>query len=232
MIRFMMVVGMMCLPLILQAQNFTKQELEEWFFDDTDAGSLALEVNEGELEFLDKPPNKAVHHHHNVLTITDSSLDDGIVTLHQCHTNIDRVARAQILFHRIRVTELKIVEAANIGKAWVEDNSVQLKNIKKDARLCVLAKSKALTRNPDGSFVLKNGPFMRRFLDGYYPMHVSIDIKLKTSLLHFVNTDPAAQSGFNVWQTQGAVHVEAWFEGRLKTAFHFSSDREVAKVFP
>ncbi|GMR07339.1 MAG: hypothetical protein BMS9Abin26_0342 [Gammaproteobacteria bacterium] len=230
MTRFMTVVGIMCLPVIVQAQNFTKQELEEWFFDESDAESLALEVNEGELEFINAAPEKDVYHHLNVLTITDSSLDDGIVTLRQCHGNIDRVGRAQIMFSRTRVTDLKIVEVANIEKAWVEDNSVQLEDIKKGARLCVQARSKALTRNADGSYVLKNGPFMRKFLDGYYPMHVSIDVRLKTSSLHFTSTEPVAQRGFKVWQTPGAVHADAWFEGRLRTAFYFYSDREVSRL--
>ncbi len=230
MTRFMTVVGLMCLPVIVQAQSFTKQELEEWFFDDSDAESLALAVNEGELKFLNVPPKKAVHHHYNVLTITASSLDDGIVALRQCHSNLDRVGRAQILFSRTSVTDLKILEVANIEKAWIEDNSVQLEDIKKGARLCLQARSKALTRNADGSYVLKNGPFMHRFLDGYYPMVVSIDIKLETPLLHLVKTEPVAQSGFNVWQTPGTVHADAWFEGRLNTAFYFFSDREVSKI--
>jgi hypothetical protein len=214
------------------AQGYTREQLEEWFFDDSDVAAQTRQVNDGELNFLETPPDKQVHHHHNSLTITERSLVDGWVILHQCHSNIDQVGLAEVLFNRQRVRKLQVVEAANIEKAWVENGSVQLVNVGKDARLCILAESRALGRNTAGGYSLTSGPFMRKFLDGYYPMRVTLEVKLNTDKLRFASIEPAAQRGFKVWQGDDSVHVDTWFEGRLRTAIHFHSDQGVAAAGP
>ena len=206
----------------LYAQQMTPQEMEEWLFDDSE--SLAAEVNEGDLVFLDKPPVKKVHHHANQLIVTDESMDDGWVKLVQCHTNLDRVSLAQIVFRHDRVRKLRITEVRNIDRAWVEGASIQLENIQKNARLCVGAETRSFVYNGDGSFSLHNGPFMRRFLDGYYPMRVSADVTVKTDKLRFADISPAVGKGFKVWRGDNTVHYDAWFEGKLRTEIRFYSE--------
>ena len=120
------------------------------------------------------------------------------------------------LYHRKRVRNIKITKAVNIGKAWVERNSVQLRDVKKNAQLCVEADSKALSRNADGSYTLKNGPFMRRFLDGFFPMRVSMDLQLPKTV-KFLSIHPQQQHGFRVNSSIKGVHFDAWFEGKLNT---------------
>jgi hypothetical protein len=101
-----------------------------------------------------------------------------------------------------------------------------LRDINHNAELCITADSKALISNSDGTYVLKNGPFMRRFFDGYYPMHVTMDITLPTDCLRVEHISPQRQSGFEVRQTADRLSIDAWFEGRLLTTITFSSNND------
>ena len=181
---------------------------DNWFVDD---------VNEGELEFLSEPPAESVHHHENIMTLGRNSLEDGWVRLDQCHRNIDKVPRAQIIFRAERIRNLRITNSRNIGRAWVEEASVQLTDIQEDSRLCLAAETRALTANEEGGYRIDNGPFMRRFLDGYYPMRVSQTIVLADSGLTFFGIRPAMQPGFEVSVSDESIDFDAWFEGRLLT---------------
>ena len=89
--------------------------------------------------------------------------------------------------------------------------------------VCVHAESQALRQLEDGVFELQNGPFMRRFLDGYYPLRLSLRIDYPPSLA-LADFTPAEQGGFSVARRPGSVRVEALFEGRLRTAFRFVED--------
>lgn len=178
----------------------------------------ALDVNEGDLVFLLPQTKKKIHHHHNRVLFQPHSFNDGWIILHQCHHHIDAVSEAQIVYHRGRVRELSIESSKNIDRAWVEGHSVQLRDIQPDAWLCVRVSSKALTVNGDGTYTLNHGPFMRRFLDGYYPLHVTIEIDLPSDCLHFQGITPPQQEGFKVQQMPNRIFIDTWFEGRLQTA--------------
>lgn len=194
----------------------------EWFDDDLE--QRVAEVNEGELVFLTEPPAEPVHHHHNRLTLQPSSLDDGWVAMLQCHSHLDAVPRAQVVYHEHRVRELSIASYSHIEEAWVEGHTVQLTNVRPDASLCIRAETRALEANDDGSYSLRNGPFMRRFLDGYYPMRVSMEIELPQGYLRFLGTEPRRQAGFEVEETASGVRLDALFEGRLRTEVRFDTD--------
>ena len=201
------------------AQQLTPEQMEEWLFDDSD--SLIADVNEGELVFLKTTRDEKVHHHHNRMVISDSSLEDGWVKIEQCHRNLDPVGLAQILFGKERSRNLSVSHVENIGKAWVEENSIQLEDIRKQAVLCIKAETRTFVYNGDGTYSLRSGPFMRRFLDGYYPMRVTMDVQLESERLRYYQSAPANQEGFKVWRSDRAVHYEAWFEGRLNTEVQF-----------
>jgi hypothetical protein len=171
-----------------------------------------------------------VHHHHNSITISESSLTDGWVKIHQCHANMDQISLAEVVFSKETSRALTVTRADNIEKAWVEGHSIQLVNVGKNARLCISAETRKLQRNQDGTYSLHSGPFMRRFLDGYYPMHVSMDVDVKTPLLSYTGASPQQQNGFRVWQSPDKVHVEAWFEGRLQTEINFQNNQQRASL--
>jgi hypothetical protein len=208
---------------LLAATTASASEAREdaWFDDDWEA--QVAKVNTGEVVFLAEPPVDPVHHHQSRIILDAKSLANGWVTLIQCHSHLDAVPRSQVLYHKTRMRDLSIVSYDNIGAAWVEGHTVQLADVEKGASLCVEARTRSLEINADGSFSLRGGPYMRRFLDGYYPMHVSIDIELPRGYLRFLDTDPESQDGFRVEQTAEGIHVDTWFEGRLSTEVRFEA---------
>lgn len=173
-------------------------------------------VSSGELRFLATPPTKPVHEHHNTITLLPGSLRDGWVRLNQCHATLDRVPRTQIVFRPERSRALRILSQAGIGRAWVQDASVQLEAVGDRAHLCLETETRALDITPDG-YVLRNGPFMRRFLDGYYPMRVTVTLLYPPGLLRPQALHPAPQPGLTVREQPGLFHFDAWFEGALRT---------------
>jgi len=175
------------------------------------------ESNRGNLNLLSAPPDGRVHHHQNQITLLASSLDDGWVTLRQCHNDIDRVRRAQILYNAATTRDIEIESQSNIEETWVEGASVQLRRVQPDAELCIRARSQMLRILGDGLYVLENGPFMRRYLDGYFPMRVTVAVNWGDLGLALADSQPQAQPGFEVTESPHGVIIEATFEGRLMT---------------
>jgi hypothetical protein len=194
----------------------TAQEVEAWFNSNGTSG-----VNEGELTFLTAPPAKPVHHHQNYIRITADSLISGWTELEQCHDHMDAVPDAQITFREGFVRNLRVLESRGIGKAWVEGPTIQLHNVAPGARLCLAAQTRALNDCGSGYFTLNNGPYMRKFLDGYYPMRVSMQVEYPSQLLQVIDISPEEQQGFAVTQKPGLVNIEALFEGELRTQVQF-----------
>lgn len=181
----------------------------------------AQNVNEGTLHFLETPPDKPVHHHQNWFRIDEASLATGWVRLLQCHDNLDAVPRAQITFREGFVRDLKVVNFTEIENAWIEGASVQLVNVRRGARLCLAAETRALRDTGNGYYNLYSGPYMRKFLDGYYPMRLTLDIEYPASLLNLLDVSPSAQAGFHVENLPGHLHMDAIFEGMLQTLAQF-----------
>lgn len=201
------------------AREPTQQEIDDWFNDDSSQRIAA--VNEGQLVFLRQPPAKPVHHHSNIMTIDDAAVASGWVELRQCHEHLDKVPATQIVFREDRVRDLEIASSRGIGRVWVDGASVQLRDVGPGARLCLRVMSHALIKNADGTYHVNSGPFMRRFLDGYYPMHVSMDVRLRTDRLRYLDITPAKQDGLEVSAGPHEVKFDAWFEGRLRTLIRF-----------
>jgi len=203
--------------------DLSREELEAWFEDDSRSLPFSTDdVNEGELEFLAVPPEKPTLHSANRLTIRASSLDDGWVGMYQCYNHLDAVKDAQVVYQYKELRNLKVEYTRNIEKAWTEGQSVQLYNTLNEATLCVSAEVRILNKNANSGYSLKNGPFQRRFLDGYYPMHVSLSISYPPELLSFSASLPEPQSGFRVDSKPGLLEVDAWFEGMLFTEMVFN----------
>ncbi|WP_462320317.1 alpha/beta hydrolase [Halochromatium sp.] len=223
-----LIIGVLTAPMVTASEGASAEQssdhADSWTDDwpeEFDVVSQIASVNEGELEFLPKMAADGAHYHRNRIAITETSLDLGWVELSQCHENIDPVPAAQILFRADGIRNLTIARSENIGRAWVEGHSVQLEDVGVDAELCIRAQSRALQSLGDGLFRLRNGPYMRRFLDGYYPMRVALNIDYPSERLRLVGQTPASQEGFNVDQTTEGLTVDATFEGRLITCFDF-----------
>jgi len=188
------------------------------------ATDLSLEsadaVNEGELRFLETPPAKPPHHHQNRIRIDADSLASGWVGLYQCHDRLDAVPLLQITFREGYVRDLKIDLARGIEHARVEGASVQLRNIEPGARLCLSAQTRALRNTGNGYFSLFNGPYMRKFLDGYYPMRVTLEVDYPESL-QLIDVSPAPQPGLSFDERPGKIRLETLFEGELRLLLQF-----------
>jgi hypothetical protein len=203
---------------------------DDWpdFPDDFDTGA----VNEGELEFLASPPDTPVHTHHNRISLTAASLVDGWAHLYQCHTHLDPVPAAEIVFRPGRIRQLQVARHAGIDSVRVEGNSVQLEAVTPGAELCLSAESRVVVPQPDGGFLVRNGPFMRSFLDGFYPMHVLLEISLPPGRWTLLRSEPAPQPGFTVVYHAGKISVDAWFSGQLHTGFYFAPDHQAVTESP
>lgn len=227
--RANLILLIVALPSLTAAQQNTaateargeQQQLEKWFEGDVE--QQALQVNEGKLEFLNHPPkNKAVHTVTNTITISDLSLETQWVTLHQCHMNLDPVAQSEIVYQYKHMRNLRLEHYFGMDKAWIENQSVQMKDVDKGASLCILAEVRILTPGRNGEYTLRNGPYFRKFLDGYYPFHVKLNIHYPRSALTLTTTNPPAQRGFDVQEDNGTLKMDAWFEGRLIVEARFN----------
>lgn len=179
-------------------------------------------VNEGPLRLLESAPDKPVHHHQNRIRIEADSLASGWVALAQCHDNLDAVPRAQITFREGYISDLKVEQSRGIGAAWVEGASVQLSQVAPGSRLCLSARMRALRDAGDGYFNLVGGPYMRKFLDGYYPMRVTLDIDYPQAALYVVDVSPQPAPGLALQETPGHIRMDALFEGELFTLVQFA----------
>jgi len=204
---------------VFATEALTPAELDKWFQQEAESSTEA--ISEGELRFLSEPPAKPVLHSLNVLTVYPASLEDGWVALSQCYQNLDPVAEAEVVYRYKSMRDLRIVNYKNIGAVQVKGQSIQLTEVKKAAELCVSAIVRIFYANPDGSYSLVNGPFHRKFLDGYFPYHLTLEVVYPASRLLLKHTIPAAQPGFNVKQVSGKVVLDGLFEGILNIEIVF-----------
>lgn len=178
-------------------------------------------VNEGPLHFLETPPAKPIHHHQNRIRIETDSLASGWVRLSQCHDHLDAVPSSQVTFREGFVRDLRVDASTHIKDAWIEGASVQLRQIEPGARLCLSAQIRALRNTGNGYFSLINGPYMRKFLDGYYPMRVTLVVEYPAQALTLLDVSPPAQNGLDIVEQPGTIRMEAVFEGELQTMIQF-----------
>jgi len=220
-----MTLGLMLFSAMQLSQVFAEQptaeELEAWFNSDTDISEQVAQVNEGQLTFLPEPNNKQVYQAYNTVRILSTSIDDGWVELSQCHSQLDAVPLAQLVFPEYTLRKLSVTEKKGIETAEIEGKSVQLQDIRKGARLCVTMQIQALQLQTSGEYVLSNGPFQRRFLDGFFPLNVLLLVDYSESGLRPIMTIPESQPGMRVTDNGSQMGIDAHFEGILRTRVVF-----------
>ena len=181
-----------------------------------------FDINEGELRFLERPPEKSPHLHSTHVFISEESLKTGWVTAKQCHYNLDQVSALQVVFSPRRIRRIEILQADNIGRAWVEGASVQVTNVGKNAVLCILSENFAIKHNPaERTYEWHGGPYMRRFLDGYFPMQVKLAIDYPPDRVRLESIDPGTLR-FKTVAQPGLIRLDALFEGRLDITIRFA----------
>jgi hypothetical protein len=208
--------------LLLCSPAWADEAQDDWDAD-WDLEERIAAVNEGELRFLPLASVADAHVHHNEIRIDSGSLRQGWIRLVQCHDQLDAVPAAQVTFRPGRIRNLRVVSAQAIGRAWVEGHTVQLTDVGQGARLCISGESRAMSYLGEGRYRLQNGPYMRRFLDGYYPMRVVLDVRYPEGALRLAFHQPPTAPGFDLSREPGRVIVDAAFEGRLYTCLDFLS---------
>ncbi|MEK7796443.1 MAG: hypothetical protein AAB315_03215, partial [Pseudomonadota bacterium] len=181
-----------------------------------------FDINEGELRFLERPPEKAPHLHSTHVFISEESLKTGWVTAKQCHYNLDQVSALQVVFSPRRIRRIEILQADNIGRAWVEGASVQVTHVGKNAVLCILSENFAIKHNTvERTYEWHGGPYMRRFLDGYFPMQVKLAIDYPADRIRLESIEPGTLR-FKTVAHPGLIRLDALFEGRLDITIRFA----------
>lgn len=205
------------------SQDLSDEQLEKWFESDELQPPDFDKVNEGELRFLSKPPAKRTPSVVNNIRVKTVSLSTGWVEINQCYESLDPINAVEIVYRYKEMRELKVVSSKNILAATVDGQSVQLESVGRNASLCVSLQARIFYRLKEGGFVLTQGPFERRFLDGYYPFHVLLNIVFPTEAVQFVRSNPEPAPGFAVKQEGSSVVIDTWFEGRLITEIFFTA---------
>lgn len=206
-------------PTILAKEFLSPAELEKWFNSDDELPTS--KVNDGQLNFIKNNSKKKIFHSEINITINQNSIDNGWTTLSQCYSNLDPVPRTAVTYRKNLIKNLRVLSSKHIKHAKVSGNKVILKDVSKEASLCIGASARNFYQNEDESFSLVNGPYHRKFLDGYYPYHLNLNIHFSPKL-EFSYSAPKQQSGFQVKQLANSLLVETLFEGRLKTEFRFN----------
>lgn len=202
--------------------QFSQQELD-WLH--SDAEHPATTVNEGEIEFFATEAAQPEHQQTMRVTLTGQSITSGWVAVEQCHEALDRVDRLEIVFHPERTRDLQVLEYHNIGKAWREGPRVIVRHVRPHSRICLRSESRVLrplqSHDSTALFEIVNGPFMRRFLDGYYPLTLALEVVYPQEILQLRDARPLAQPGWEIQRYSGRVSLHGRFAGKLSTRLQF-----------
>lgn len=205
---------------LTNAKEFlSPEELEKWFHSDDELP--VKKVNGGELTFLTTKAKKETFHSIINITVSQNSIDNGWTELTQCYSRLDPIYRTAVVYRKNLIKNLKVLSSKNIRLAKISKNKVILTDVTKGASLCIAANARNFYQNEDLSFSLVNGPYHRKFLDGYFPYHLNLNIHYDPKL-KFKYSLPKVQPGFEVKQKSNSLLINTLFEGRLKTEFRFS----------
>jgi hypothetical protein len=221
-----MCIAALCLSHATFAAGFTKKQLETWFNSDFDGPpekyfQKQKPINGGKLTFLPHARADRVMHSHNTVTITHKSIDTGWVKLKQCYYNLDAFPRVEAIFRYRFFRKLKVLSVKGVDKARVKGKSIQMINVRKGASLCTQSEIRVFYQNKDKTFSLVNGPFSRRYLDGYFPIRVTLDVRYPEGMLDYISANHHNQPGLRLTRQAGNIRLAAIFEGKMVTQMRF-----------
>lgn len=183
--------------------------------------AAALELSdvalEGELRFLAERPDPGAYHYQSRVNITSDSLTTGVAILNTCHRALDPNGRIVIQFNPERVQDIRITEFKGMGDAQVQGNKVELRDVQRGATICIDLRSRVLDEVSPGQWRLRAGPLMRRYLDGYLPMHAQLQVQWPDGLLQVTSQEPVNQAGALLHTRSNGATWELTFAGRLST---------------
>lgn len=191
---------------------------EDW----PDGDAQALAINEGELVFIDPEKDRDALHADTLLELDSDSAQSGWVNMSQCYRNLDTIAKTEITWAYREMSALRVTRSDNIGAFDIGSQSLLLHDVESGASICVAARVRILRSLANGNFQLRQGPYHRRFFDGYYPYRVSLELRFASAGLRLLRIEPPAQPGFSVEPTADGIVIDAWFEGILQITAEFT----------
>lgn len=221
MIYYRIIVGTICALLIPVMLAAAEKPIDESWLDDDDE-SRALQVNEGQLNFITPVHDQSILHSDTQLWITAESTQTGWVKMHQCYRHLDAVGRTDVVYAYREMDDLQVTRAEKIGQIRVKPQGVELEDVAKGAELCVQARVRILQRLSEKTYGMHNGPYHRKFFDGYYPYHVSLTVHYSGNEMKPRRVEPEPQNGFYVTEKTGVLSIDSWFEGELRIGIEFS----------
>jgi len=217
---FLNLISLLLFSSLTSAKEYlSPEDLEKWFNSDDELPTT--QVNEGQLNFLTVNAKKNIFQSVINITINQNSIDNGWTQLTQCYSNLDPVHRTAVVYRKNLVKDLRVLSSKNIKQSSVSENKVFLEDVSKNASLCIAVTARNFYQNEDLSFSLVNGPYHRKFLDGYYPYHLKLNVNYSPKLKFSFHL-PKQQTGFKVKHLSNALSIDSIFEGRLKTEFRFN----------
>ena len=204
-------------PLLLGASETGIDE--NWLEDDDDWNTS--QVNEGQLRFIAPMPGQSVLSSDTQLWLTDNSLRNGWVDMQQCYRNLDAVSKTEVVYAYREMKNLQVTRIDKVARSRVTTRGVELEDVEKGALVCVRAEVRVLRRQTERNFAMQHGPYHRRFLDGYYPYHLSLTVHYPNPEMRLQRVEPEAQPGFELTENEDNLIIESWFEGELSIVLEF-----------
>jgi len=162
----------------------------------------------------------------NHLTVTPSSLKDGWVEFEQCHHQLDAINKVEVVYNPDNTRNLSVTQAQGIGQTNTLTASVVLKQVSAQAHVCIEGESQTLNKTQDQQWQLTRGPYMRKFFNGYYPMHLQENLSWDPSQISLTQPSPTIEnqpSGRQYTHQSGQLKAAYWFEGALRPVYRFSA---------
>lgn len=207
--------------------GLTEQE-KAWL--ESDMVDENFHVNRGELIWISPQKTQNQYRLENRIFLTPDSMKTGWVRFEQCHYQLDAINKIEVVYHTERSRQLKAIEFQNIQKVENKSSSVVLIGVKKNAHVCIEGETLSLFPNQslansqakDATWTLKRGPYMRKFLDGYFPLQVSEEIHWADTPLQLNSPQNTNQLGKHIKIDGQQLNATYHFEGRLTLNYNFS----------
>lgn len=231
-------------PVIAQ-DDLSDLSPEERAFLEDDSFFQTMQVQDSPIKWVNPQKTENQYALTNEITITNNSFKTGFVNFSQCHTHLDAIRAIDIVYNPETTQQLKVLSSQKIQKVIAHAASIELKNVEKGAEVCVAGKVKTFRFDQQNqAWVLLRGPYMRKFLDGYYPMHVQETIQWPQAPIKWKKTEvfdksqnqfvkifsdrlltknPAETPHPQMQKSPQKIQGDYWFEGKLKINYLFIS---------
>lgn len=182
-------------------------------------------AREGELRFLAVRSDPGAYWYQSEVSISEASLETGVVHLSTCHRALDPNQKIVIAFNPERVGEITVVSSEGVGRAAVVGHRVELADVQRGGSVCINLSSRALDRVDDRTWQMNAGPLMRRYLDGYLPMRAQLVFRWPKGLLRTGPINPGQQPGVAIQTDAGGLTLDLTFAGRMRATIDLIQDK-------